>query len=189
MSEANGIIHKKGNMVACICEGNAEKEIIVLLLENDCLIFTAEELIEGVPLSNKFRSSAKFESQYGGMTYEEKIEIIRVIDSKKESFIISESYKEKVSFIETCYTTPEIEMLYILNEEEYDNYQKSAYKKPSEYCKQELKMSKKIKNKDFCKNYFSDVNSLLKSIVKYNSIKPNKNLYSIYDLLKDEYQV
>ena len=34
------------NLVACICEGSAEKAIMRLLLENDRLIFKTENLLD-----------------------------------------------------------------------------------------------------------------------------------------------
>lgn len=182
------LVHFPNNIVACICEGNAEREIISLLLENDCLIFNADDLIEGEPLGHQFRSAKKFESQYGGMRYEGKIEIIRVLDSKKELFKISEGYEEKVAYIANCYTTPEVEMLYIINQNEYEKFKNSEIKKPSDYCKQKLSMGNKIKARGFCQKYFEDINELLVCIKRYHSIRPNKDSLSIYNLLKDQYK-
>ena len=39
--------------VACICEGGAEETIINILLDNNCLIFSREQLLEEKPLREK----------------------------------------------------------------------------------------------------------------------------------------
>lgn len=36
--------HKEGNLVACICEGNAELEIVDILLRHDKLKFQIKDL-------------------------------------------------------------------------------------------------------------------------------------------------
>lgn len=45
--------------VACICEGSAERSIIKLLLDNNCLIFTWDDLLEGEIL--RCRNGKRFE--------------------------------------------------------------------------------------------------------------------------------
>lgn len=48
--------------IACICEGTAEQVIMNMLLENNRLIFTSDDLLEGEVLRS--RSGENFEKQY-----------------------------------------------------------------------------------------------------------------------------
>lgn len=80
-------------------------------------------------------------------------------------------------------TAPEIEMLIILNENRYNEFKKSA-KKPSVFCKQELKMSS-VKSYDFVRNYFKDTSTLERAIKRYSEVSKNrKGEYTLLDLLK-----
>ena len=57
--------------VACICEGAAEQTIMELLLDNNKLIFTYDDLLEGEPL--RCRSAKAFEEQYLRKGFTDKI--------------------------------------------------------------------------------------------------------------------
>ena len=79
-------------------------------------------------------------------------------------------------------TAPEIEMLIIFNEGKYKEFKKSK-KKPSTFCKENLKMAK-VKSYDFVKEYFKDPVILLNAIKMYQQIsKKEKDEYSLIDLL------
>lgn len=80
--------------VACLCEGTAEEEIIKWLLEEDCLIFRKEQMIEEKPL--RVRSAKKFQKMYLDVEYgDKKIRVIRILDSKKERFKLDKLYSKK----------------------------------------------------------------------------------------------
>ena len=80
-------------------------------------------------------------------------------------------------------TAPEIEMLVIFNEGKYIDYKKSG-KKPSEFCKTDLKFSD-VKNSDFVKKYFADVDVLIKAIYEYKRVSDVKqNEITLADILK-----
>ena len=165
---------------ACICEGTAEQIIIDLLLDNDKLIFSREELLEHEVL--RCRSGKKFEEQYLRKGFTEQITVFRILDSRRENFKISKAYMPKVKVINVI-TAPEIEMLVIFNEGKYTDYKKSG-KKPSEFCKANLKFSD-VKNSDFVKKYFSDVDVLIKAIHEYKRISDIKaNEITLADILK-----
>ena len=166
--------------IACICEGSAEQAIMELLLDDDKLIFSSEQLLEEEII--RHRSAKEFEKRYLRKGFNEKIIVLRILDSRKENFKLSKAYVDKVGVIDII-TAPEIEMLIIFNEDKYNDFKKSKMK-PSEFCKTKLKFSK-VKNYDFVKDYFSDTDKLLKSIRKYrkdSNIK--KGEYSLSDLLK-----
>ena len=99
--------------IACICEGSAEAAIIDILLDNRLLCFTRENLLDESVL--RCRNAQTFETRYLRKEMNGKISVIRVLDSRRENFKLSNAYAAKVTVINVI-TAPEIEMLIILNE-------------------------------------------------------------------------
>lgn len=74
-------------------------------------------------------------------------------------------------------------MLIIFNEDKYNEFKKSG-KKPSIFCKENLKMPN-VKSYDFVENYFGNPKILVQAIKKYNEMsKIRKGEYTLLDLLK-----
>lgn len=169
------------NLVACMCEGGAETEIMNILLDNHLLIFEREQLLEERLLP---RTSVKeFERRYLRLEYDQKILVLRVIDSRGEEFNLSKAYRCQVEVVNII-TAPEIEMLIIVSQKKYADFCNSRIKKPSDYCKIELKM-KKVKSPEFIRDYFADPNFLISSIKEYNRVHKQKSWEnSLFDLLK-----
>ena len=122
---------------ACICEGAAEAAIIDVLLDNDLLIFQREEMLDEGVIRGK-----TFETRYLRKGFNELISVIRILDSRRENFKLSKAYESKVDVINVI-TAPEIEMLIIFNEDKYNEFKKSG-KKPSIFCKENLRICQKI---------------------------------------------
>ena len=136
---------------ACICEESAENAIMDILLDNNLLIFSREELLEEKVI--RCREGKRFEERYlRRVPSEGKISVIRILDSRRENFKIGKAYEYMVDVINVI-TAPEIEMLIIFNEEKYKEFKKSG-KKPSNFCKENLKMVE-VKSYKFVKSYFS----------------------------------
>ncbi len=174
-----------GKYIACICEGGAERAILDLLLDNNKLIFKREDLLEGEVL--RYRSSKVFENRYLRKGFAEKITIYRILDSRGERFNLSKAYEHKVD-IKNVITAPEIEKLIICNEGKYKDYEREERKnprlKPSIYCKTILK-HQNVKNYDFVKEYFSDIQVLVNALHEYRRIsKIRANEMTIWDLLQ-----
>ena len=121
---------------ACICEGSAETAIIDILLDHNLTLFTREEMLEEEVI--RCRSGKNFEERYLRKGFSGKVSVIRILDSRRENFKLSKAYEHKVDVINVI-TAPEIEMLIIFNEGKYKEYKKSG-KKPSTFCKEDLKM-------------------------------------------------
>ena len=165
---------------ACICEGSDENDIMDILLDNELLIFTREEMLEEEIL--RCRDGRRFEEKYLRKGFLDKISVIRILDSRRENFKLSKAYENKVDVINVI-TAPEIEMLIILNEDKYKEFKKSG-KKPSHFCKEDLKMTS-VKSYSFVRDYFSDPDILLAAIKRYHEIsKIRKDEYTLLDLLK-----
>lgn len=168
------------NYKACICEGAAENAIMDILLDHGLLIFNREEMIEEEVI--RCREGKKFEEKYLRKGFKDKISVIRILDSRRENFKLSKAYESKVDVINVI-TAPEIEMLIIFHEDKYKEFKKTG-KKPSIFCKEDLKMSE-VKSYDFVKEYFSDPMALIASIKKYHEMsKVPKGEYTLLDLLQ-----
>lgn len=166
--------------VACICEGSAEQAVMELLLDKNKLIFDKDKLLYGEII--RCRGGRNFESKYLRKGFQEKITVLRILDSRREDFILSKAYVGKINVINII-TAPEIEMLIILNENKYVDFKKSG-EKPSTFCKSKLK-HKEVKSYDFVKNYFYNVDELIKCIKEYKRISNVKrDEYTLCDLLK-----
>lgn len=173
--------------VIVIYEGSSEKAIYDLLYSNDYLIYKKDS--ELIRKSTGTRQAKKFAYENLRQDYEGiPVNIVRILDSDKENFNLGKEYSERIDSgeikIHNIVTSPEIEILVILNEQKYDEFKKAKYKnKAAEFCKSYLKYNK-IKSYDFIKTYFSS-NDLLITIKKYNEITKNNNL-NLYDLLDDD---
>lgn len=169
-------------IVACICEGGAETASIDILVDNDLLVFTRDQMLEEEVI--RCRKAKEFEQRYLRKGFESKITVLRVLDSHSEAFRLSAAYEHKVDVIKVV-TSPEIEMLLILAEGKYNDYiKKSSSMSPSVFCKQELKM-KGIKSQQYVRNYFSDIDLLIRTLQEYKRVRSLKRgeVY-LADLLK-----
>ena len=165
---------------ACICEGSAENAIMDILLDNNLLIFSREEILEEEVI--RCREGKRFEEKYLRKGFMDKISVIRILDSRRENFKISKAYEHKVDVINIV-TAPEIEMLVVLKEGRYSDYRKS-HLKPSQYCKEILRY-RNVKSYDFVKEYFVDPNELKRAMMEYKRISKNRDgENTLIDLLK-----
>lgn len=159
------------NYVLCICEGNFEKAVVDILLENDLLIFNKNNLIE-VHIIERSRSARKIEVNYLNPSYDKPIDIIRIIDSSKEKFILSPAYRNKVNEIKTVLSKPSIEILIIIAEKHFDKFKNDKHKNHKHSCEEYIYLHfkyKNIKSYDFVRKYFKDPKTLVNAILEYKS--------------------
>ena len=167
--------------VACICEGSAERAIIKLLLDEKRLIFTWDDLLEGEIL--RCRNAKKFEEQHLRKGFTDKITVLRILDSRRENFKLSKAYAGKIDVVNVI-TAPEIEMLVIFAEGQYDKYKKLK-KKPSTFCKEDLKISE-VKSTQFVESYFADIEVLISAVREYRRVSNiQRGEYALADLLNE----
>lgn len=174
-------------IIACICEGEAERAIISILMESNLIIFESNELLGREIITT--RSAKDFQTRYLQIDYQGKlIKVIRILD-KSEGFTIKPPYLKKISEIRDYITRPEIEMLVIIAKGKYDEYTRSYIRemKPSTFCKSILKI-KEVKTYDYIYSLFSDTSLLLSAIKVYHRCKGNNGLESIFHLLQDKYK-
>ena len=190
MRESLENLLKTGHVI-CILEGSAEEVIIKRLFKNNNLIFKSGDTYDGNDLIREFsrtRQAEKFAEEFLEMDYGERhVNILRVLDSKKEEFSLGKVYEERIQSGEirifNILTRPEIEMLIIINEGHYQKFtNRGGSIKANIYCKTELNFNK-VKNKEFVSDYFSDIDMLINNIKKYNKLHSRGSEYNIFDLL------
>lgn len=153
---------------ACICEGSAETAIIDILLDNHLLLFSREEMLDEKVI--RCRNAKRFEERYLRKGFDDRISVIRILDSRREDFRLSKVYEHKVDVINVI-TAPEIEMLIIYSEGVYEKFKRFG-KKPSEFCKTVLRMHD-VKSYDFVRGYFNNPQKLIYSIKEYRRTEKN----------------
>lgn len=181
---------RTGNVI-WIPEGSAEKVIMKKLFYNNKLVFKNGDSYEGDKLIRAFsrtRQGEKFAREELQMDYgKSHINILRILDCKKEKFALPKVYDERIESGEirifNILTRPEIEILIIINEGHYEKFtNKKGNIKPSTYCKRELGM-KEVKTEEFVSGYFEDIDILINSIQKYKKLHSQKDEYCLFDLL------
>ena len=90
-----------------------------LLLGADKLIFTEEDLFYGEII--RCRNARVFEQRYLNVRMDFRLTVIRILDSRRENFKLNKGYDNKVEVVNVI-TSPEIEMLIILNENKYREF-------------------------------------------------------------------
>ena len=86
-------------------------------------------------------------------------------------------------------TKPELEILLIINEGLLKDYEKvKSIESPKTFAKKNIKFNDKKydQSSDFLKNYYSDINKLIKNLKEYKKYKKKHNKDELYlaDLLK-----
>ena len=153
-----------------------ETAIMDILLDNDLLVFNREQMIEESVLPRM--SVKKFERRYLRMAYDQKILILRVIDSRGEEFNLSKVYSCQVDVINVI-TAPEIEMLIIASKKKYDEYCRSALKSQVIITKTSLEL-KMLSLRHSSRNTFRIrvfLLTVLKNTIEFISKKIQKHRY------------
>ena len=178
----NGELLQNG-YVLCICEGTAEEVIMDILLENKCLVFEKDDLLDEEV--TRIRTASAIQTKFLNREFQRQVNILRILDSRREQFHLGPLYRERFPVYE-IYTRPEIEMLMVWAENQYHAFRNSG-KKPSDYI-QGLYPHQRIKSQEFIKRYFRSSDRLLRSICLYHHDHGHQSEYGLYHLLKDEYQ-
>ena len=180
----------KSGHVICISEGSAEEVIIKKLFRRNRLIFKYDDIYESDELIRSFsrtRNGKRFAKEKLEMDYGERhINILRILDSKKEKFHLGNTYDERIDSGEirlfNILTRPEIEILIVINEGHYDRFVNKRDTKACDYCKHQLNM-KKVKSAEFVSEYFGDIDILVNSIKEYKRVHSKKDEYCLFNLL------
>lgn len=186
----------KTHYVLFSVEGGYEGIVIDKLVNAEALVipqnFIVKDRMTYKPYT-RMRNAKDIAEQYLNENYQtenaDKLLIARIIDSKTPKFNLPKKYQDN-AIVRNFITSPEIEMLTIYKENAYKNWlnhsNANRQLKPSEFCKQELKLSK-IKSPSFLEEYWDNTSDLIKCIRKYaqNHQRQASNNFFLADLLID----
>ena len=176
------------NYILIMTEGTTELAFLDVLLEKNILKFDKEEL-----LMEEMYHSRQIDGEIKGyiqlLDYRDKVFIYRVGDVLKEKLTIPTTIlPEKIAGIMDISTTPEFEILFILNEDLYDEYLKfKSNVKASSFYKMHNKKYKKQYN--FVYEYFSkmsneEIINLIDLYVKKHGKTIKKGQKTLKELIK-----
>lgn len=172
-----------------MCEGPNELEIIRILLENNKLKFTEDDLLGLTPYhARQISSNAQVRTALNIYSGQDVI-VIRIGDKQNEKLKIPNVYQDKIIAVEKYCTKPELEMLLIIAENLVDEFEKNkSSKKPKEFAKEHICCGRKHYNNStqFYREYFgNNVPLLVSSIKKYKQIHAHsKDEQYLADLLR-----
>ena len=177
--------------ILLMCEGQNEETILNILLDNDLLIFTRDDLIGLKPYAIRQLShpTIKSELKHYGLP----VKVYRIGDKQNDKLPIPNDLKKiviKNEIYKFC-TKPEFEMLLILNEGLEKEYEKVKNKmSPKSFAKKNIKMNgrKYDQSTEFIKLYYggNNINNLIKNIKKYKTYKKQHEKDELYlaDILR-----
>ena len=172
-----------------MCEGPNELAVMRILLRNDCLTFSEDDLLNLVPYhARQIKKSTAVQTALN--LYPEKVKILRIGDGLNEKLVIPKEYEGKVVGVEKYCTKPELEMLLIIAEKQLDDYEKvKSSMKPKLFAKNNIKHGRRRYDNStaFYEEYFgAEPEKLVRAIRDYKRLKgshKNDELY-LADILK-----
>jgi hypothetical protein len=168
-----------------LLEGKTEKAFIELLMDKGIFKIDADDMLDLRP-HHKRQIDPALHALIRQLPPEEKVKIIKIGDKLSDKLKIPKDIKEKIESEKKYCTKPEFEMLIIISEGLYDEYQKVKSKKKTKvFAKENIKFNGKryTNSQDWIKGYF-DEDKILKSLMEYKRISKHKNIdFYLYDLL------
>ena len=169
-----------------MCEGNNELQIMNILLDNQLLKFTKDDLVD---LKIHWARQLKY-LELNLLLLNQPVTILRIGDKMTDKLKIPSSVAHivtKENIYKFC-TLPEFEILLIINEGLYEKYKKIG-KKPKTFAKDNIVYNgiRYDQTFEFINKYYGERPDLLvDNIRKYKQKNKNhaKNEYYIADLLK-----
>ena len=173
-----------------MCEGPNELAVINILLENDALIFTEDDLLGLTAYhARQIRTSTQVKAALN-MYPDNDVLVMRVGDKQSDALTIPADYQKKITGIEKYCTLPELEMLLIISEGLVKEYEKvKSEVDPKAFAKEHIRFNRIRYNNStqFFKDYYAgDCGKLIHAIREYKRIKRAHRKDQLYlaDLLK-----
>ena len=167
-------------MIVLACEGKCEVKLLTKLIDNNCLIFDIKDILDRRPLH--IRQPQAITPLINILPIEEDIVFYRVGDTQKDQFDLScfgDIRNEHITIKRMC-TKPEIEILIIINEGLFEEYNKHKSKiMPKQFVKTFVNGFV-----DF--EHYIDTHDMVNAIKEYKRIKSHeKDEFYLADLLKE----
>lgn len=167
-----------------LLEGNTEKAFIELLMDRGLFKINADDMLDLRP-HQKRQLDTYLLAMIRQLDKNEQVKIIRIGDKITDKLKIPKDIREKIHSEEKYCTKPEFEILIIIAESLYEEYQKcKSNTKAKVFTKQRVKLNGKRYDNSYTwiKDYFArtEIISILK---EYKSIcSHNYNEYYLLDL-------
>jgi hypothetical protein len=141
-----------------LLEGNTEKAFIELLMDKGMFRINADDMLDLRP-HQKRQIDSGLQALIRQLPPEEKVKIIKIGDKLSDKLKIPKDIKEKIDSEEKYCTKPEFEILIIISEGLYEEYQKVKSKqKPKVFAKENIKYNGKryTNSQDWITTYFDE---------------------------------
>ncbi len=173
-----------------MCEGPNELTLINILLENDALVFSEDDLLGLAAYhARQIKTNAQVRlalNLYNGND----VTVMRVGDKQTDRLVIPADFKEKICGVEKYCTLPELEMLLIISEGLVNEFEKvKSTVRPKVFAKEHIRYNRKSydNSSGFYRDYYgSDCWKLISAIREYKRIRGSHKKDELYlaDLLK-----
>ena len=155
---------REGYHALIVCEGTAEEVVIKKLIKADALIFSQKTIID----VTRTRKASEIQANYLSYDFPWPLCIVRVLDSRKESFRLGALYADRYPVV-NVYTHPEMEVLAIIREGAWQRWSKvKSSMHANVFCRQRLGM-KTIKRAAFLETYW-DAESIISAAREYRRL-------------------
>ncbi len=174
--------------ILIMCEGPNELKVINLLLDNDKLSFTRDDLLDMRPFHVRQLDAPQLKPSLDA--YHGEIRVYRIGDKLSDKLKVPKELSTKITEQRKFCTKPELEMLFILAENRLPDFEKVKSKqKPKIFCKHNVVFNRKRYDNStaFYDLYFDGrIDLLVNAITEYHRThgkhKPDEEY--LYDLLK-----
>ena len=173
-----------------MCEGSNELAVVRILLENDALIFTEDDLLGLTPYhARQIKNNTQVQAALS-MYFGNDVLVMRIGDKQSDRLVIPADFREKICETVKYCTLPELEMLLIISEglvKEYEKVKSSV--KPKVFAKEHIWCNQRRydNSSQFYRDYYgSDCGKLIRVIRDYKRIRGSHRRDELYlaDILK-----
>ena len=175
-----------------MCEGSNEKKIVDMLIANQCLIFTEDDLL-GLTTFHARQITKNAQVRTNLNIYTGEVKVLRIGDKQSDKLFIPKEYGDRIISVEKYCTKPELEMLLIIACDMLAEYEKVKNTvSPKEFAKANIRCgSRKYDNSSkFYEDFFGgNITALVDSIKEYKRIHGkthNKDEHCLSELFREE---
>ncbi|MDR0899683.1 MAG: hypothetical protein LBM27_04955 [Lactobacillaceae bacterium] len=180
----------ESDAIVIVYEGNTEKYILEMLLEQDAFAFESWQLLDNrmFKRTNTQHRNA-LENQYFPMDFGKSRLVVLLVQDDDADLKIDDVFRYKITGPVFVVTKPEIEMLMVHSLGQYDAYQKARSKnhqlKPSEFVAGEFGVTtSRLKSQTFVMDFY-EKHSLIDAIKRHSEkARREPNQYFLNDILK-----
>ncbi len=172
-----------------LLEGKCEEAMVQSLIDTGRFAIPVDDMLDERPfLGLSIKRHPQAQILIRQLMPEEKVKVVRIGDTLSDNISIPKDLKKKIDGVENYCTKPEIEMLLIINEGLYDDYQKvKNTQKPKLFAKSHITYKgKKYKpSYPWLYEYFTQ-EDLVSMLQEYKRLSNHeKEERHVYDLVKE----